>query len=77
MSEPKVPADKLCESCEGSGAFREDHGQGMVELLGCPDCEATGLKMCWDRHFCCDDREEHSHFLSSSQCPPCARIFAP
>lgn len=31
-----------CPTCEGSGIYHEDHGQGMVERLGCPDCAATG-----------------------------------
>ena len=31
-----------CESCEGSGCIEENHGQGQVEYLGCPDCQTTG-----------------------------------
>lgn len=31
-----------CPSCDGSGAVPENHGQGLVEWLGCPDCHATG-----------------------------------
>lgn len=28
----------LCRTCDGSGVVPEDHGQGMTEWLGCPDC---------------------------------------
>lgn len=31
-----------CESCQGSGIYYEDHGQGNVEELGCGDCQAVG-----------------------------------
>ena len=32
-----------CRFCEGSGTVPEDHGQGMTEWLGCPDCQAAGF----------------------------------
>lgn len=62
---------RCCPTCAGSGVFYEQHEQGMVEQLGCPDCEATGYSMCFDRHFCCDDTEHHQHFLSAGECPSC------
>ncbi len=37
-----VPPMIDCPSCDGSGVHVEDHGQGMHESLGCPDCRATG-----------------------------------
>lgn len=38
-----LPLDEeQCEGCEGSGVVYENHGQGQVEALGCPDCEGTG-----------------------------------
>ena len=63
--------NKPCETCEGSGVVYEQHDHA-TEKLGCPDCEATGLNMCFDRHFCCDDSKVHSHFLNPGECPPCA-----
>lgn len=35
---------RWCEECGGSGLVPEDHGQGMVEYLGCPDCMGTGIR---------------------------------
>lgn len=37
-----IETDIECPPCEGSGIVYENHGQGMVEALGCPDCQATG-----------------------------------
>lgn len=34
---------RKCEVCEGGGVVPENHGQGMVEWLGCQDCQGTGL----------------------------------
>jgi DnaJ-class molecular chaperone len=31
-----------CRFCEGSGITFEEHGYGLVEMLGCPDCQGTG-----------------------------------
>lgn len=40
-----VPEDRPapCVHCEGSGIVEENHGQGLFEALGCPDCQATGF----------------------------------
>ena len=38
MTHPTV----TCGTCEGSGITPEDHGQGMIEYLGCQDCMALG-----------------------------------
>jgi hypothetical protein len=31
-----------CRFCTGTGRIPEDHGNGLVEWLGCPDCSGSG-----------------------------------
>ena len=31
-----------CPTCDGTGTHAENHGMGMIETLGCHDCEGTG-----------------------------------
>ncbi len=56
-----------CAPCSGSGV--------VPEQRVCPACDGTGWAMCFDRHICCTDRTQHSHFLKPTQC--CTREPAP
>lgn len=42
LAEPE-PELVECPTCDGSGIHYEDHGQGMIEQLGCHDCSGVGF----------------------------------
>jgi len=42
VSYPKERPTLTCDGCGGSGIVGEEHQLGLVEPLGCPDCQGTG-----------------------------------
>lgn len=42
VQEANIAKFPQCPTCDGSGEVTEDHGNGAVEVLGCPGCGGKG-----------------------------------